>query len=924
MMKNGCFKALFLIFFSYQFIYADAILLNEYNAVKPDAQPRNDGYDTYFGDIDGNGGDWIELVVVEDHLDLRGATLKIKSGSTSFLTATFPYLTEFAYLRKGTIVTVSELPTDTSYSPMDENNPDWTINLNASELENQNGSFRITSGAMDISIDSMFGDILMQNSGEIVLGWGISNDEVFKLKKDPSASIQPDDPAYGDDKGKQIISTFGSLNQWIDSDDVTIHQNFDTLRDINSSINMALLLNEYDAVDQDKKLKKDGSDSYFGQVDGNGGSWVEVAILKDKTDLRKAEIRVFGKYNSNNFKATFPNIEVLSQLRSGTILTISDEVATDLSYDPFNPSAPDWNINIHTNDLTTLEGKLLTDNLKLILSIRSGSGGVTIMPESGEGVRDSCTDDKEIFKLKRDPSLAIMPDDSSAYGDDRNKKAVSTFGAENRWKNRKQDFSTLRAMAMENNLYGRETSLILNEYNAVASNKYLKHSGMDSYFGSVAGNGGSWLEMVVTRDYLNLQNSTIKIRENGIETFSAQIPELISLAYLRKGTMLTISDEPTNMDYTPFAPNSDGWKLNLNIGELVNPIGSFTLNDNNIDISIDKNGTNILLDRSGELISNPVVDNQEVYKLKAEPSKDITPFDSKYGDDSDDVVISTFASANQWIDVNGTLQTQKLTVRKNSDLNETDGIVTANVDGMRLKDGESILYVPQNNSLWIADDSSHKVYEMDLTTKEIKTVFRDEDLGFFAPDIQDSCENNIGACDVESVAYDENNDTLYIFVGSASSTPAIFKLTRDDINASFTLNDYRKLDGIEYPATQFIEGNFIVTQNRSLYIYDFETNSIADEPIYTIPGAGGVVGLAYANNTLWATTANFELLKINWETKALEGTYNMNDNGIFDPRGIEIINNRLYILDGINRVGKIVSIPQGHPLKGAIHIYETP
>src|SRR6185436_1076333 len=46
------------------------ILVNEYNAVSPDKLLS--GTDTFWGHVLGNGGDWVELVTVEDHLDLRG------------------------------------------------------------------------------------------------------------------------------------------------------------------------------------------------------------------------------------------------------------------------------------------------------------------------------------------------------------------------------------------------------------------------------------------------------------------------------------------------------------------------------------------------------------------------------------------------------------------------------------------------------------------------------------------------------------------------------------------------------------------------------------------------------------------------------------------------------------------------------------
>ena len=47
--------------------------------------------------------------------------------------------------------------------------------------------------------------------------------------------------------------------------------------------------------------------------------------------------------------------------------------------------------------------------------------------------------------------------------------------------------------------------LILNEYNAVRPDQLLDNGNSDSYWGRVAGNGGDWFELVVTKDRLNVQ-----------------------------------------------------------------------------------------------------------------------------------------------------------------------------------------------------------------------------------------------------------------------------------------------------------------------------------------------------------------------------------------------------------------------------------
>ena len=911
------------------FSLANAIILNEYNAVAPTEQLLNDGYDTYFGDIDGNGGNWVEFVITEDFLDLRGATLDIKrSDGIHLFTATFPKNTQLAYLRKGTILTVSEEPTDLSYNPTDANNPDWTININYNDLENIDGIFDISHRTMDISIRSVTGKTLLKNSGEVVVGWGVNDQEVFKLKKNPSADIEPDDEAYGDDNGKQIISTFGSPNQWIDDSNNIMHQDFTALRNITSSVHKIVILNEYNGVDENSTLRDGGYDSTLGRIVGNGGDWLELVVLEDRTDLRGAELKIVNQ--NQTFRAKFPAISQLSEVRSGTIVTISSSRPTDLSYDPFNHYNPDWNININIDDLNILEGNFDTNDRNMIVSMVSGSGGVKIMPDSGEGIAGGDVDSNEVFKLKENPSFEILPT-SRTYGDDNNSQALSTFGEENIWKIGesiiKQDFTSLRTIAKKNNFYSQEASLVLNEYNGVASDKYLKDDGSDDYYGRVLGNGGSWIELIVTKNYTNLQNAIITIDENSTKVFSGRIPPLTQLAFLRKGTMITISNEPTDMSYSPFVYGSDDWKLNININDLLDKNGTFKINSNNIGISItDANGSRVLLSYSGEgaWSRSAVVDNQEVYKLKTEPNSTISPFNDNYGDDLDGKAISTFGEPNRWVE-NGVEKKQYLVLRKNKDLTEIGSIITSNIDSIDLRDGESLLYIPRNNSLWITDDSSHKVWEMDFTTHEIKSVITTEELGTFAPDVG-VCgyEYHKGLCDIESIAYDEANDTLYIFGGKSSSTPAIFKLTRASINDKFTPVAYVKLDDdVEYPATIFVGNKHLVTQGKNIYEYDFEQNKIISDSLYRTP-SGSIVGLAYSNNIMWITTSKFELLKVDWTTKELLGRYQMNDNGVYDPRGVEIIGDKLYILDGVNESGDEVTAPTGHVLKGAIHVYQAP
>lgn len=62
--------------------------MNEFNAVSALNFLSGTAADTTLGRIQGNGGDWIELVVIQDHLDLRGGSLSIDEGNVPGRTAT--------------------------------------------------------------------------------------------------------------------------------------------------------------------------------------------------------------------------------------------------------------------------------------------------------------------------------------------------------------------------------------------------------------------------------------------------------------------------------------------------------------------------------------------------------------------------------------------------------------------------------------------------------------------------------------------------------------------------------------------------------------------------------------------------------------------------------------------------------------------
>ena len=207
-----------------------------------------------------------------------------------------------------------------------------------------------------------------------------------------------------------------------------------------------MILNEWNAVDNDAVLKNGGSDSALGTVVGNGGDWFELVVIEDNLDIRGWTLEISDEDNVDGVtevtdEFTFGNNALLGNLRAGTIITVSEDFADDPSY---NPEAGDWTINLQANSAD--DGAFFTagsqsnfgvNNQNWQLIIRDDAGNAVFGP-AGEGAGASGVGSDEIGELEADPTGAITP--ASAYddGDD------STFGEPNSFDGRLQDFSAIR------------------------------------------------------------------------------------------------------------------------------------------------------------------------------------------------------------------------------------------------------------------------------------------------------------------------------------------------------------------------------------------------------------------------------------------------------------------------------------------------
>ena len=194
--------------------------------------------DTFFGVVRGNGCNWVELVVIADHLDIRNWDLEWENVDPDFGSISFTSHAIWSDLRAGTIITIREddtgtpggygaLPTDLSYHPA---TGDWWIHANVDDFSvvTQTG-FKVDDDDWRMRILDENSNLIQDWIGEGTALWGggggVGNDEVGKLEQDPSAAAAtaPPVPDYNDGTS----STFGSANRWSAN---TMVQDFSALR----------------------------------------------------------------------------------------------------------------------------------------------------------------------------------------------------------------------------------------------------------------------------------------------------------------------------------------------------------------------------------------------------------------------------------------------------------------------------------------------------------------------------------------------------------------------------------------------------------------------------------------------------------------------------------------------------------------------
>ncbi len=267
-----------------------AMIINEYNAVSASRYLAGGSYkadtskeDAYFktipglpdGRIEGNGGNWVELVVIQDLLDIRGWQLRWAEPGASDTDGSDPWYGDsnveqgiitfsagpgpWGALRSGTIITISEkesigvdtdwdgggndrnftdgvdagdvdvtidLGTDTSYNPLPAGG-DWWIHVSTRQEKDttlplittetnvdgdEAGDFSVGPDDWEISIYDAGGLLVFGPIGEAIEGWKGGG------INDEEAGRLEDDPSAAIVDGEKFDDTestsFGMPNEW--------------------------------------------------------------------------------------------------------------------------------------------------------------------------------------------------------------------------------------------------------------------------------------------------------------------------------------------------------------------------------------------------------------------------------------------------------------------------------------------------------------------------------------------------------------------------------------------------------------------------------------------------------------------------------------------------------------------------------------
>lgn len=241
-----------------------------------------------------------------------------------------------------------------------------------------------------------------------------------------------------------------------------------------------------------------------------------------------------------------------------------------------------------------------------------------------------------------------------------------------------------------------------------------------------------------------------------------------------------------------------------------------------------------------------------------------------------------------------------------------------------MRDGEGSAYVARDNSLWLTGDNGRSTFEVNPGTGVLK-----REIGRAAFEAAPRFGGGPAAGpnrtpDMESLAYDDVNDLLYVFSGNCCNStvlPTVFRLMRDGSGA-FQVESYQPLpSSSDFTAAAWnpSDGNIWVGKGRDLRTYNYLTNAIG--PIVRVSGVTGILGLDFSADgaDLFVVNNLQRLIRVTWATKTIRPGWNfdLRPSGVRDSRAVDLIGDQFFVLDGYD--GRST----GDPLKYAVFVYSV-
>jgi hypothetical protein len=229
-------------------------------------------------------------------------------------------------------------------------------------------------------------------------------------------------------------------------------------------------------------------------------------------------------------------------------------------------------------------------------------------------------------------------------------------------------------------------------------------------------------------------------------------------------------------------------------------------------------------------------------------------------------------------------------------------------------DGESLTYVPEDDSFWIADDNRETIHEVDRQTGSYGLQITMDTILAALPDAG-QCDDGDGdpntACsyvdNFELLAYDPAGLSLYVIntVDTPSDGAAIFRLTKGGCAGCFTPENWQPLPvGPSYRSIVVADGQMYLALSDRIYAYDYDTNQVASvdangdslPPAYATPSQ--VAGLSFDGTFMWILTRSRILYQVEWDTRTEVQSHELDAFGFSLPRGLEIVRDTIYVLEG--------------------------